>query len=295
LFLEFEDIDPYKIIRFTLNIYLSNLRELNIENAETTKAICTRNDTFKDTSTKYECEADATVAAENFKKIEAFKDFEYTTDTNNNFVKTISKDIDFTPTVKEALKDISVPQSPNIYIAKIKEATVDNSKNPKFIITGQLAGSNADKIKVVANTKKIPFRFHNKTMEGESINAECDVEDNSTTNFVLKCDPKGFRGTLYLYQANGTVDDIDVFIETKDDNNDRVEITDSKDNINNIVYRKNSSGLSGGAIAGIIIACGVALIIIIIITILALYLRGPKAQVNNNSSIVGLKTVDNYP
>ena len=54
-------------------------------------------------------------------------------------------------------------------------------------------------------------------------------------------------------------------------------------------YRKNSSGLSGGAIAGIVIACAAALIIA---TILALALKGPKAPVQNNSSIVGLKTDD---
>ena len=129
-------------------------------------------------------------------------------------------------------------------------------------------------------------------MEGEPINVECDVEDKSTTNFVLKCDPKGFRGALYLYQGNGSADDFDVLIETKDDNNDRIEITGSKDNINYIVYRKNSSGLSRSAIVGIIIVGAVFLIIVII---LALYLRVPKAQVNDNSSIAGLKTFDNNP
>ena len=110
-------------------------------------------------------------------------------------------------------------------------------------------------------------------MEREPINVECDVEDKSTTNFVLKCDSKGFRGTLYLYQGNGTADDIDVFIETKDDNNDRIEITGSKDNINYIVYWKKSSGLSRSVIVGIIIVGAVFLKIVII---LALYLRGQK-------------------
>lgn len=119
--MEFEDIDPYKTIRFTLKIYLSSLRKLNIENIETTKVICTRNVTFKDTSTKYECEADATEASENYKRNESIKDFEYTIDINDNPVIMNSKYIDFTPIDKEALKDITVLQSYNIYIVNIKE------------------------------------------------------------------------------------------------------------------------------------------------------------------------------
>jgi len=59
--------------------------------------------------------------------------------------------------------------------------------------------------------------------------------------------------------------------------------------INRSIYRKSSSGLSGGSIAGIVIACAAALIIA---TILALALKGPKAPVASNSSIVGLKTDD---
>lgn len=119
--MEFEDIDPYKTIRFTLKIYLSSLRKLNIENIETTKVICTRNVTFKDTSTKYECEVDATEASENYKRNESIKDFEYTIDINDNPVIMNSKYIDFTPIDKEVLKDITVPQSHNIYIVNIKE------------------------------------------------------------------------------------------------------------------------------------------------------------------------------
>ena len=56
-------------------------------------------------------------------------------------------------------------------------------------------------------------------------------------------------------------------------------------------YRKNSSGLSGGAIAGIVIACAVALIIA---SVVAMMLRKSKPEENTSSSIVGLKTVDNF-
>ena len=62
------------------------------------------------------------------------------------------------------------------------------------------------------------------------------------------------------------------------------------DAVNNISYRKNSSGLSGGAIAGIVIACAVVLIAA---SIVAMMLRKPAPPLDN-TTVVGLKTVDNY-
>lgn len=61
--------------------------------------------------------------------------------------------------------------------------------------------------------------------------------------------------------------------------------------INPAYYRDKSNGLSGGAISTIVITCAVALIVI---TIIAMILRGSKAVTPTNSSIVGLKTIDKY-
>ena len=60
---------------------------------------------------------------------------------------------------------------------------------------------------------------------------------------------------------------------------------------NNPIYRKSSSGLSGGAIAGIVIACAVVLIIG---SVIAMMMRKPQVPLDNSASVVGLRTVDNY-
>ena len=61
--------------------------------------------------------------------------------------------------------------------------------------------------------------------------------------------------------------------------------------INRPNYKKKSNGLSGSAIAVIILAYAVALVIGAIIAMMA---RKPKAPLDNNTSVAGLKTIDNY-
>ena len=63
----------------------------------------------------------------------------------------------------------------------------------------------------------------------------------------------------------------------------------SSSNANNIYYRKNSSGLSGGAIAGIVIAC---VVVLAAASIAAIMLRKPSPPIDN-TTVVGLKTVEN--
>ena len=54
--------------------------------------------------------------------------------------------------------------------------------------------------------------------------------------------------------------------------------------------KKSGSGLSGGGIAGIVIACVIALVIA---SIIAIVLRRPKTRIKNTSSIIQANSVDN--
>ena len=62
-------------------------------------------------------------------------------------------------------------------------------------------------------------------------------------------------------------------------------------NVNKVYYKKSSSGLSSGLISLIIILSSLALIIA---TVFALILNSQKLEVNNGSSVVGLKVGDDY-
>ena len=291
LFIEFINTPTYKTVRFTLVIYRSRLRELQDgnQNIETTVAVCTRNDSFISTNTKYDCEAEATQASANPEKIETVKDFQVTTDENNTPTSVQAKDLDFSPTAKEALEDLTKPQSSAIYLADIKDATVTGPTNNIFYIKGSLNGVEKENLPKLGQS--IKFNFHNGTIDGDAVSTNCIVDNEDTNDFILKCDkPSGFYGDLFLYQGSGALtEEIEVFVNTKPDN-DIVSFPRPKSG-ESVVYRKNSSGLSGGVIAGIVIACAAVLIII---TVLALYLKSPKTPVNNNSTIVGLKSVENY-
>ena len=92
---------------------------------------------------------------------------------------------------------------------------------------------------------------------------------------------------IKLHMAESTLSTPINWSDSTDTSGENSTVTD---NVNNISYRKNSSGLSGGAIAGIVIACAVVLIAA---SIVAMMLRKPAPPLDN-TTVVGLKTVDNY-
>ena len=55
-------------------------------------------------------------------------------------------------------------------------------------------------------------------------------------------------------------------------------------------YHKSSSGLSGGAIAGIVIAC---VVVLIAAAVAAIMLRKPSVPPTDNTTVTGLNAVEN--
>ena len=134
------------------------------------------------------------------------------------------------------------------------------------------------------------------TADGDNANVEMSCDTSSKT--LKNPDAYNFDESLSigdrvvtLHMAEGTSNSINWDSTTDAASTDSGKnASTTTDGVNNISYRKNSSGLSGGAIAGIVIACAVVLIAA---SIVAMMLRKPAPPLDN-TTVVGLKTVDNY-
>ena len=156
-----------------------------------------------------------------------------------------------------------------------------------FIIKGDIEeynGKVGDELRLVV--------YDNTTEPSTPQDVVCKVNKANNKNYEFKCTPtqsgKGviFRSPMYFGENNAITLNMDP-------DSEYVSYTVAgPTSQNNPIYRKSSSGLSGGAIAGIVIACAVVLIIA---SIIAMMLRKPAVPaINNTSSVVGLRTVDNY-
>ena len=107
---------------------------------------------------------------------------------------------------------------------------------------------------------------------------DCDTSSNPLDTYVgnlhLSTGKAENNNILTVYMLNGP--------------DDPTPLTTSS--VSRYTYPKSSSGLSGGAIAGIVIAC---VAVLIAASIAAIMLRKPAPIPMENTTVVGLKTVDN--
>ena len=152
--------------------------------------------------------------------------------------------------------------------------------------------------------ENITMSFENLYIDGEDNVEPYECTINSTNPFILNCDtsrhsirtsPKSLHlssgvkniSVTQSRRAEVTVKQKMLMIEMKDYNNSNT--VDYYTTGSNAKYRKKSSGLSGGAIAGIVIAC---VVVLVAASIAAIMLRKPSPPIDN-STVVGLKSTDN--
>ena len=157
-----------------------------------------------------------------------------------------------------------------------------NTQDKNLILTGKVLPSN-----LLTNGKSYPVEFYDT--QGEAKTIICTAQ-NSGSSCTLNCDtsenPLSTNvGNLALSKSDG-----DVYLTFNLPEgaplNDPINAGASS---HNTFYRKSSSGLSGGAIAGIVIAC---VVVLAAASIAAIMLRKPAPPVDN-TTVVGLKTVEN--
>jgi hypothetical protein len=131
----------------------------------------------------------------------------------------------------------------------------------------------------------------------QQVPVTCEVTNTNKDNgeTTLLCSGENLDSKIKDFNGiSGSGDGHDLNIEFKEGTNldeplQTGEYYPDSGNTNNRYYRKSSSGLSGGAIAGIVIACVVALAAA---SIAAIMLKKPAPPIDNTTA-VGLKTVEN--
>lgn len=169
-----------------------------------------------------------------------------------------------------------------------------NINSPYIYINGQIEGYDgkvgddgliltvADKSK--GTTYKVPCKIQSVS-NNNNYRFRCTPEGN-VTGSILYSTIKGQNKSIYLNMT---------------ENNDYINYytansgSDSTIDRGYAAYRKSSSGLSGGAIAGIVIACVFALIIASIIALMMRKSRVVAPMQPQSSSVIGLRSIDNYP
>jgi hypothetical protein len=291
---------PFRYITMTLKITTVVLRGLQegerVDKNATT--LCEYN-SFDDENhiCLYDCNAETDVQPT---AVQSYNDFKFKVTADAQPIE-----------IKDSDGDLSVSLSPDAQLASLtlmnqtssvnKYVTLNNgyifsNDSSVFYVRGNLVGKHSDR---VVNKDQVTFTFYDNTAAGAGanqrgvpVNVTCLVTNHDVENFELKCEPKG-NLTTHLYESSAIIDD-DIRLSLNMTEQDYVNIVKygpTNRAGSNLFYHKSSSGLSGGAIAGIVIACAVVLIII---TVIAMFLRRHKVSDVGNSTIVGLKSVDNY-
>ena len=297
---------PKTIVYRLRIVHNSKLRSLQDGGDESVKSECTLDDpslagqnATEGKSPNYNCEAntkndpgDAQVAINTDVDMAYSKpdgSFEYLSFEEINFNGNSSEEATNLQQSTEEIPDFDVLKNGDI---------IDDGDRHTLRIQGTQQRGNVFKL-----GENITMSFENlyKEVEDNVEPYECTI--NSTTPFILNCDTskhsiRTSRNSLHLSSGVKNVsvtklralEDVQqklLMIEMKEPNN--TYTYEYYTTGSNAKYRKKSSGLSGGAIAGIVIAC---VVVLVAASIAAIMLRKPSPPIDN-STVVGLKSTDN--
>ena len=182
-----------------------------------------------------------------------------------------------------------------------------NKEVPRFTMlkNGQIDDADKHTLRIIGEGKQQPdgvfgigesviMSLENLNRQGNDTLEPYECIINNTSPFTLNCDTSKHSiktSPHALHLSSGTKEESNgkqrlLQILMQDANStDEFSFYSSSNNR----YIKTSSGLSGGAIAGIVIAC---VVVLVAASIAAIMLRKPSAPIDN-STVVGLKSTDN--
>ena len=310
------------IIAFTINLRLriaysfGRLRNLQDESAaESVPSTCYINNpelagkNGTGGNIKYDCNATTTYNATDITNVTINTDVPLKAD-NQSFS---FENVTFNGNSSEEASNLVSTEGVNIEGDPIEIRDADITvEEDKVVFTGTVAGDEgASTAKAMYDGKETFTMLLSDFSSGTELFEEYDCQISSYTadgdngKVDMSCDtssktlknPNAFNlddslsigeRVVTLHMKEGVSTPVNWEVVSTD--TDKTTDATKTDAVNNISYRKNSSGLSGGAIAGIVIACAVVLIAA---SIVAMMLRKPAPPLDN-TTVVGLKTVDNY-
>jgi len=280
---------PPRIIRFSITIlYSGRLRHLQgKETIETSECLIDGDPTIiTDENIKYNCEAPKEEGVEiaqitinpGLKLINA--------DGTIEDIPTTSGDINFS---EEASLGAGSLQKQNKQIRKMLKLQNGELKTESnyFIIKG-----NIDKYNGKVGEDLTLVVYDNTTEQATPQNVSCITDSIQGTTYEFKCNPtQDVKGNIYLSPMY--IGDTSIVLNMTEPNSYTIDFKINSTNDsgndrdsnyrNNIIKRESSNGLSGGAIAGIIIVCAVALIAIAVATVITLR-KNKTNNINDSKS-----------
>ena len=295
---------PYYIIIRIRVTYYRRLRTLDGEadTADSLRTVCTlnatnlTNRTYSEGKTvDYICEATASKEIEKDKiNIALNTDVDMVTVIDGKEEVVGFSEVNFNANTSAEASNlqentISINEN-NVAINYLRNGYVDNSEKHLLRIIGTNKNDLGENI---TNGEKLTMILQTSNRSGgiRPEEYECTVNiTNDNSSLTMDCDTSSKSINIsnkYLHLSVSKETYQILTLQMADyDNTDAIIRTASS---NGIRYRKNSGGLSGGAIAGIVIAC---VVVLAAASIAAIMLRRPKSN-TDNTTVVGLKTVDN--
>ena len=276
---------PQKVF-VPMKLTLGRLRTLaettSIESTCTPTGLATDKDTAGGQSQKFECTGDVKTTSEIRGLSISANDPIKTQDSNGKISPVSTDDINFSEDASKAASNIEDAKEQIDQVVVLQNGEIGTKNKGKFAINGDL-------VDTVKDGDTVVLYLHDDITNSDK-NISCLVTRNSGDAVSLNCDTNEENIRADLDSKSGMDGTTKVFLNMKS-GNEKIEIDANPTTSSNAVYRKNSSGLSGGAIAGIVIAC---VVVLIAASVAALMLRKPTvAPPVDNTTAVQLRTVDN--
>lgn len=246
-------------MNFTVNVnYKRRLRFLEENNAECKLIVNSQN---------YNCTVQGLNTSKEIDNVESKNDFSFIQNNNQLIITSLAN------AEKDNIdKQVKINFDNVIFL---NNATLENEEPIQFIIKGELEKD------LEPEDKEAIFYFDNK--DGNLTNVSCSIKKEEE-EYSFECKPKNSFYNANLKNVAGITNSSNTTILVNF-NEGTPDTFDFDVLLNRPGTKSSSKGLSGGAIAGIVISCVIVLIAIAIVFFVCL--RKPKAPINgyNSSSL----------